>query len=223
MHLDHVARRAGDCRHDRSVAPRQEIEQRGFSGIGRPDDGDAQALAQPLAAPVSPDAWRPLRPATRSPCERRRRCPRADPRRGNRSPPRDAPAPATPGAPRFVKAMQRPFHLLQSQPSLSIGLRRHQVGDALRRREVELAVLEGPAGEFARFGEATETRGDRSPPAPRSPRRVRHADAARPSSRRSRCLAPRSRRPGRDRSPRPSRDRESRAAPGAAPAAPACR
>ena len=60
-------------------------------------------------------------------------------------------------APRLVETVQGAFHLLQSQPSLLVGLGRHQVGDAFRRGEVELAVLEGPAGEFARFGEAAET------------------------------------------------------------------
>ena len=45
------------------VALRQQVDQRRLAGVGRADDGDAQALAQPLAAPVfemraiSPRSW----------------------------------------------------------------------------------------------------------------------------------------------------------------------
>ena len=41
-----------DRRHDGRIAPRQKIKQRGFSGIGRADDGNARPLAQSLAATI---------------------------------------------------------------------------------------------------------------------------------------------------------------------------
>ena len=91
--------------------------------------------------------------------------------------------------------------------------------------EVELAVLEGAAGELAGLGQAAEAQLADRLQRRRRPRRARHAGAARPWSRRSRCWAPRTTRPGRGRSPRRSAGRgrcappcaAARAAPGRAP------
>ena len=52
MDFDDITRRAGGFRHDGSVAARQQVEQRGLARVGRADDGDVQAVAQPLAAPI---------------------------------------------------------------------------------------------------------------------------------------------------------------------------
>ena len=49
--------------------------------------------------------------------------------------------------------MQRAIHLLQRLAPLLVGLGRDQIGDALGFGEVELAVLEGAAGEFAGLGQ----------------------------------------------------------------------
>ena len=48
--LDDVARRAGDRRGDRRLAPRDPVQQARFAGVGRADDRDRDAVAQPLAA-----------------------------------------------------------------------------------------------------------------------------------------------------------------------------
>ncbi len=110
-------------------------------------------------------------------------------------------------APILVEAMQRAIHLLQGLAPLLVGLGGDQVGDSLGPGEVELAVLEGAARELAGLGHAAETQLGDGVQRTARPRRARHAGAARPWSRRSRCWAPRTTRPGRGRSPRRSRDR----------------
>ena len=50
MHLDHVAGRAGAGRDDGRFAARQQIQKARFAGIGRAQDRDVKAIAQPLAA-----------------------------------------------------------------------------------------------------------------------------------------------------------------------------
>ncbi len=50
--LDDVARRAGDRRGDRGLAPRDAVQQTRLAGVGRADDRDHDAVAQPLAAPA---------------------------------------------------------------------------------------------------------------------------------------------------------------------------
>ena len=157
MHLDHVARRAGGLRHDGGVAPRQKVEQRGFAGIGRADDGDAQPLAQPRAAPVVE--------MRRSICGFELDDLPGDARAdavgqvlvgkidrgfemGQRAQAERAPV--------LVEPVQCALHLRQRLAPLLSGFGGDQVGDALGRGEVELAVLEGAAGEFAGLGEAAE-------------------------------------------------------------------
>src|SRR5262245_22999416 len=53
MHLEHIPRGSGKRRDDRRLAPRQTIEQCRFARVRRPRDGNAQALAQPLALPCA--------------------------------------------------------------------------------------------------------------------------------------------------------------------------
>ena len=66
--LDHVARRAGDRRGDRRLAPRELVQQARLAGVRRPDDRDRDAVAQPLAAmPVGQMRARSRRPAPRCP------------------------------------------------------------------------------------------------------------------------------------------------------------
>ena len=66
--LDHVARRAGDRRGDRRLAPRELVQQARLAGVRRPDDRDRDAVAQPLAAmPVGQMRARSRRPAQRCP------------------------------------------------------------------------------------------------------------------------------------------------------------
>ena len=56
--------------------------------------------------------------------------------------------------PGFGAAAERALQLPQRLPPLALRLRHDQVGEALDRGEVELAVLEGAAGEFAGLGGA---------------------------------------------------------------------
>ena len=157
MHFDHVARRAGGLRDDRRLAPREQIEQRRLAGIGRPDDRDGQAVAQPLAAAVF-QVGRDLG---------------LQPGDGNANlvgkPIRQilvgkvdgglevGERPQTLGTPVLVEPVQGPVHLLQCLPSLRRRLGRHQIGDALGLGEIELSVLERAARELARLGHATES------------------------------------------------------------------
>jgi len=141
---------------DGRLAPRQKIEQRGLAGVGRPDDGDRQAPAQALAAPVvemGRDLGLQLRDAGAhlvgdagwqvlvGKIDRR-----LEMGQGAQAQ----------GAPILVEAMQRAIHLLQSELALLVGFGGDQVGDRLGLGEVELAVLEGAAREFAGLGQPAE-------------------------------------------------------------------
>src|SRR5579863_2954962 len=52
MHLDHVAGGAGERRHDRSVPPRQPVQQCRLTGVRRSRDGNNQSFPQTLATPA---------------------------------------------------------------------------------------------------------------------------------------------------------------------------
>ena len=58
-------------------------------------------------------------------------------------------------------------HLLERLPALRLGLGADQVGQRLDLGEIELAVLEGAAGELARLRQPQARRSGRAPPAPR--------------------------------------------------------
>ena len=84
---------------------------------------------------------------------------------------------------------EQALHLAERLPALALRLRRHQVGEAFHRGEIELAVLEGAAGELAGLGRAQALDASRARPAPRRSPRGRRATAARPRPRRSRYAA----------------------------------
>ena len=102
-------------------ALRQQIEQRGLAGIGWADDGDVQAVAQALAAPV-PEVRRNL-VAKLGDFPRHfsvhagRQVLVGEVDRGLEV--RQRPKPHR--APVLVEAMQRALHLLQRQPALLVG------------------------------------------------------------------------------------------------------
>ena len=151
MHLDHVAGGAGDRRHDRGLTLRNAIEQRRLAGIGRPGDHHPQALAQALAARGAGKRRVDLvgqRPSERERAvdeilrhvafvgkidrglDLRQRLDRAR-------------------APGLGAIAEQAAHLLQRLPPLRLGVGADQVGERLDLGEVELAVLEGAAGELA--------------------------------------------------------------------------
>ena len=143
MDLDHVARRAGGLRHDRRLAPGEEIEQRGFAGIGRADDRDGQPVAQTLAAAIlEMDLDLPLQARDGQThlvgqSLRQILVRKVDGRleMGQR--------PQTLAAPVLVESVQAALHLQQRLPPLRRRLGRHQIGDALGPGEVELGPLVG--------------------------------------------------------------------------------
>ena len=55
-----------------------------------------------------------------------------------------------PVAPAVIDPAERPIELPERLPPLRRGLCRYQIRQALDRREVELAILEGAPGELAR-------------------------------------------------------------------------
>ena len=57
-------------------------------------------------------------------------------------------------APGLGAVAEQALHLPERLAALAFGLGADQVGQAFDRGEVELAVLEGAAGEFAGFGRA---------------------------------------------------------------------
>ena len=87
-------------------------------------------------------------------------------------------------APAVIERPQRAARLPERLAPLRLGLGVDEVGEALGFGEVELAVLEGAAGELSRLGgpQAVE-RPPRRGKSPRSPP-VRHECAARPCPRR---------------------------------------
>ena len=105
----------------------------------------------------------------------------------------------------------QPLHLAQRLGALAFRLGRNQVGQALDRGEIELAVLEGAAGELARLGRAQGPRACRARPAWRRSPRGRRATAVRLCPRRSRCAGPGTRAPGPRRLSLGSADRARRA------------
>ena len=162
MDFDDIARRAGGLRHDGRVAAGQQVQQRGLAGVGRPDDGDVQALAQALAAAIA-EMGRDLGLQARDAgmdfvgdAGRQVLVGKVD---GGFEMGKGAEAKR---APILVEAMQRTIHLLQRLAALLIGLGGDEVGDGLGLGEVELAVLERAARELAGLGQAAEAKlGDR--------------------------------------------------------------
>jgi hypothetical protein len=115
----------GDLRHDGRLATRQKVEQRGLAGVGRPDDGDRDALAQALAAAILQmvgDLGLELRhagPHLVGDAGRQVLVGEIDRRFevGQRAQAERAPV--------LVEAVQRAIHLLQRERALLVGLGRH--------------------------------------------------------------------------------------------------
>ena len=137
----------------------------------------------PRAAPASASAISSR--SSRAIVERRRRPdpPARRPRRKNRSAPRPAPAPRSAAARQVsARSPSRPLSCAERLPALRLGLGADQVGQALDRGQIELAVLERAAGELARLRRPQALDPRRARPAPRRSPRGRRAIAARPMS-----------------------------------------
>ena len=152
MHLDHVARRAGERRDDRRFAARDPVEQRGLAGIGRPRDRDHQTFAQPFAARgVGRALRRFLFAATSQRLERLRGdiardiglVGEIDAGFGERLRFDQTPAP------RLGAIAEQALQLPQSLAALRIGVGINQIRETFDGGEVELAVLERAARELA--------------------------------------------------------------------------
>ena len=194
MHLDHVAGRAGDRRHDRGLAPRDPVEQastcrRSAAPRSRPPARRAaarRAPRRPAPAAISSrsccdDAQAPARPGP----------PARRPRRKNRCAPRPAPAPRSAG--RASVSARSP----SSPLSWRYACRRcASVSAAIRSARPSTAVRSSRPFSNARRVNSPASAGRkpvdraRAPPAPRRSPRGRRAGAARPCPRRSRCSAP---------------------------------
>ncbi len=143
----------GKLGDDRRLAPRQRVQQARLAGIGRADNGDAIAVADPLAAmgvvQVRAHIGGQRRQDRPGPPRQRARQVLVgkidlgfDQRRRFDQP----------GAPALIERAERALGLAQRLAALALGLGVHQIGQALGFGQVELAVLEGAAGELARLG-----------------------------------------------------------------------
>ena len=153
MHLDDVAGGAGGGRHDGGLAPGQPVEQAGLARIGGADDGDMDAVAQPLAAPSLGKLAGHVGDQGRH-------------RRGHL--PHQAVGHALVrevdhrfhqgqgahqlGPPAFGQTGQTAVQLAQRLTTLGGGFRIHQIGDGLGTGQVQLAVQKGALGKLARLG-----------------------------------------------------------------------
>ena len=155
-HLDDVAGGAGLLRDDGGIAPGEHVHQAGLAGIGRSGDHHAEAVAQDLAAAGVGQ----MRGHFRDQHLHRGLRGRGDGlgdvaligevERGlERGAGCDQPC-----APAVIERPQPAIGLTQRLAPLGLGLGVDQVGEAFGGGEVELAVLEGAAGELARLGEA---------------------------------------------------------------------
>ena len=155
-HLDHIPGGAGDFGDNGDVAPGQGIDQRAFAGIGRADDGQPQAFAQRLAAPLIVNMCLNFLGYFRTPRRGRRSNSRlAHPvigkidRRFGPGQGRDQAGP-----PAFIELGQRAFILAQRLAQLGRGFGIDQIGDGFGPGEIEPAIFHRPAAEFARLGGA---------------------------------------------------------------------
>ena len=161
MHLDHVARGAGERRHDRGLAPRDAVEQA----------STCRRSADPRSRPPGPRAA--ARRVRRRPALRRSRraarcaiSARGAIRSSGTSASSEKSMPRLdqrqcldqPRAPGLGAVAEQAVQLPKRLPALRLGLGADQVGQALDRGEVELAVLEGAAGELARLRQAAGPR-----------------------------------------------------------------
>ena len=156
MHLDDVTGGPGMRRDDRRFAFRQQVEQRRLAGIRRPGDGHHQPLADALAAMAvgqrRPDLGGQFAHHIQSRSDQLFRhvglVGKIDTGLDQRQR-LDQPPPPGLGA-----VAEQALHLPERLPPLPLRLGADQIGKAFNRCEVELAVLEGAAGELARLSRA---------------------------------------------------------------------
>ena len=154
MHLDHVARGPRIRRDDRRFATREPIKERRFPGIGRAGNGDHEAVAQALAARAVGERRGDFAAQLLRSMKRRADeifghiglIGKVDPGFDQRQRLDDLPAP------RLGPVADHPLELAKRLPALRRRLGGDEVGQALHRREIEAAVLESAAGEFAGLG-----------------------------------------------------------------------
>ena len=154
VNLQHVARGAGLVRHDRDVAPRQTVDQARLAGIRRPDHGDRETRAQPLAAARVVEVLRyfgrhagqgradGVHCSVRHVLLGREVDLGLDP--GQRSHQLRAPA--------LVEPAELAIELAQRLARLCRGLGRDQIGQPFRGGEVDPPVQEGAPAELAGLG-----------------------------------------------------------------------
>ena len=164
--LDDVARRPGDRRGDRRLTAGDAVQQARFAGIGRADDCDRDAVAQPLAAMTIGEmtgdfAGKLANIVGDRLFERRRQflVGKIDHRFEMGENTGQMPRPIA------IKPAQFATELAQGLAALRLGFGGGEIGDRLGLGQVELAVLKGAAGEFPGFGkpepETAQRIGDR--------------------------------------------------------------
>ena len=160
--FDYIPRGAGDRRGNRHVATGNPVEKARFAGVRGPDDRDVDAVAQSFAAmPVGQvtldfgdqrfgfarDAILDFRGKV---LVRKIDC-----RLEVREDAGQTIAPAT------INLTQLAAELPHCLAALSLGLGRGEIGDCLGLQQIELAVEEGAAGEFAGLREPQPEPGER--------------------------------------------------------------
>ena len=161
MHLNGVTRGAGMGRDNRRVTLRQPVEQGRLAGIRQPGDSDDESVAQALPSPRLRDRARNLVAqlfrGTQRGAEKVFRNvgligevnPRLDEgERGDNL-----------LTPRLGTIANQPLELTKRLPALRRGLGRNQIRQAFDGGEIEPAVVEGAAGEFAGLGRAAAVDG----------------------------------------------------------------
>ncbi len=153
--LQRIPRRARNRGDDRDVAPGQRVEQARLAGIGRAGQDHDETLAHPLAhreaaERLAQGEQHRLGDIQRLVLQRTRDVAligKVDLRRqqGHRLQQLRAPL--------LRQRAERAVHLPQRLSPLPFRLRIDQIGETFHRGEVELARLEGAAGEFPGFGQ----------------------------------------------------------------------
>ncbi len=141
-------------RGDRRLAPRDPVQEARFAGVGRPDDRDADAVAQPLPAVAVGEMALDLGGELAGFGEDavfdfRRQIFVGKIDRGFEM----GESMGQPARPIAIEIAEFAVELAQCLTALRIGLGHREVGDRLGLGEVELAVQKGAAGELAGLGE----------------------------------------------------------------------
>ena len=153
--FDHIPRGAGDRRGDGHIAARYPVQKARFSGVWGAEDCDVDAVAQSFTAmPVGQVTLdfgnQALRLTTDAVLDFRRKVlvRKIDCRLEVGEDAGQTIAPST------INVTQLAAELPHCLATLCLGLGRGEIGDRLGLQQIELAVEEGAAGEFAGLGEA---------------------------------------------------------------------